>query len=162
LGAESGNRKASRIVHDATRAQSGLRRGYGRTQKARPRWSGCKRKSRAIENGTPSRGEKPEPRVSLTDWNAADALRRRTVGPAIIADCAAPRKASLSVSVTDRRNDSGLAVPMVEEGGKPLRGSSEDASGDTHYRRRKILWRFHNVRPERSKSLCHPLPKKHT
>jgi len=136
-----------------------------RTQKARAALERLqKEKAERSKTHAKAEAKKPEPRVSLTDLECrcmrfADGAVRPAYNAQI---AAAPRQGVIvAVSVTDRRNDSGLAVPMVEEVANRYGEAPKTLLADTHYATKKILWRFHNVRPERSKSLCHPSRKTH-
>jgi transposase len=114
-----------------------------RTQKARAALERLqKEKAERSKTHAKAEAKKPEPRVSLTDLECrcmrfADGAVRPAYNAQI---AAAPRQGVIvAVSVTDRRNDSGLAVPMVEEVANRYGEAPKTLLADTHYATKKDI-----------------------
>ena len=101
-----------------------------------------KEKAERVKKHAKAEAKKPEPRVSLTDLECrrmrfADGAVRPAYNAQI---AAAPRQGVIvAVSITDRRNDSGLAVPMVEEVANRYGEAPKTLLADTHYATKKDI-----------------------
>lgn len=101
-----------------------------------------KEKAERSKTHVKAEAKKPEPRVSLTDLECrfmrfADGAVRAAYNAQI---AAAPRQGVIvAVSITDRRNDSGLAVPMVEEVANRYGEAPKTLLVDTHYATKKDI-----------------------
>jgi transposase len=101
-----------------------------------------KEKAERVKNHAKAEAKKPQPRVSLTDLECrrmrfADGAVRPAYNAQI---AAAPRQGVIvAVSITDRRNDSGLAMPMIEEVANRYGEAPKTLLADTHYATKKDI-----------------------